>query len=179
MHAETTLPAHPSSPGVARRWALDLLAAELARGALETGHPVSPSVADTASERTRVIVSELVSNAVVHARSEATVALTVTWPDRSHVEVRVGVADGDSRLPRQDPVDEQALGGRGLRLVAALSDSVGHDVSDFGKVVWASFDLDLGLGREVSSDAVLPTLAEGQVPQQPSPAQPDRPLSGA
>ena len=207
MHAQTTLPALVSSPGVARRWALDLLRAELAQGPDGGPQPwvVSDAAVELVLERTRVIVSELVSNAVVHARSETTVALTVTWPGGSHVEVRVDVSDGDSRLPRLDPVDDQALGGRGLQLVVALSDGVGHDVTDLGKTVWSQFDVDLALGARPAQDGTavrrtgtssapaaagngatgsepdpaVPEEVLAAVPEQAAPGDPERPLSSS
>jgi anti-sigma regulatory factor (Ser/Thr protein kinase) len=137
VYAKTTLPALAMSPGVARRWARDVLTVELS--------PVQSlaPLLDVARERTEVIVSELVTNAIVHARSDMTLALTVAASEADHLQIKVEVTDGDSRLPRFDPVDDQALGGRGLQLVRALSDDVGHDVTDFGKTVWAQFALTL------------------------------------
>lgn len=121
MLASTSLPAAPSSPGVARAWAMRLCEGE----GLEE---LSDAVA--------VIVSELVTNAVVHARSEVVVTLSTTGHDAA-ASLRIAVTDSDSRLPRFECVDEDALGGRGLRLVQELSVGYGVDVEDFTKTVWA------------------------------------------
>ena len=84
-----------------------------------------------------LVVSELVTNAVVNARSQVTVRLRLQ-PDRLLIEVE----DEDSRLPvLQRHNDWDALGGRGLMLVDALSDRWGSQPCPFGKVVWAELPL--------------------------------------
>ena len=84
-----------------------------------------------------LVVSELVTNAVVNARSQVTVRLRLR-PDRLLIEVE----DEDSRLPvLQRHNDWDALGGRGLMLVDALSDRWGSQPCPFGKVVWAELPL--------------------------------------
>ncbi len=80
-----------------------------------------------------LVVSELVTNAVVHTRSQVTVRLRLR-PDRLLVEVE----DQDSRLPvLQEHDGSDALGGRGLPLVDALSARWGSEPCPAGKVVWA------------------------------------------
>ncbi|CAK7280603.1 ATP-binding protein [Streptomyces misionensis JCM 4497] len=61
-------------------------------------------------------VSELVTNAHVHAHSTA--QLILTWDDGC---LHVTVHDADSRLPEQRRPDCGAPGGRGLLLVDALA----------------------------------------------------------
>ncbi|MEU2352916.1 ATP-binding protein [Streptomyces misionensis] len=61
-------------------------------------------------------VSELVTNAHVHARSTA--QLILTWDEGC---LHVTVHDADSRLPEQRRPDSGAPGGRGLLLVDALA----------------------------------------------------------
>jgi hypothetical protein len=57
-------------------------------------------------------------------------------------KVRVEVEDGSPQLPAWSPSDTEALSGRGLTLVSALSDSWGARALDgAGKVVW--FELGL------------------------------------
>lgn len=76
-------------------------------------------------------VSELVTNAVVHARSSASLTLR-NLPDG----VRVQVKDGEPAQPEYRCVSEDALGGRGMHIVAAISDGWGVESSPPGKVVW-------------------------------------------
>ena len=80
-----------------------------------------------------LIVSELVTNAIVHAATPA--ELRAQW---SNGVLRLEVmdnAEGSPPDPRiADPDDE---GGRGLLLVDALSTAWGVESTDHGKVVWA------------------------------------------
>ena len=96
-----------------------------------------------------LLVTELVTNAVVHGRSEFTLELAfeASGPDRGTVHVEV--ADGDSRLPRMDKADAEALGGRGLALVSSLSDAYGVRELDFGKAVWCELAVEVAATAEV------------------------------
>ena len=81
-----------------------------------------------------LLVSELVTNAVLHARSTATVRI-----DAGPAVVRVEVEDTGMRLPdaalgRQVDVTEET--GRGLQLVGRLVDRFGWTGLADGKVVW-------------------------------------------
>jgi anti-sigma regulatory factor (Ser/Thr protein kinase) len=78
-----------------------------------------------------LLTSELITNSLVHARSELEV--TVHHDQRG---VRVSVSDLDSRRPIISPHDDGALGGRGLVLVDALADDWGVDDLPEGKAVW-------------------------------------------
>ena len=90
-----------------------------------------------------LVVSELATNAVVHARTPFVVAL-------SHVErsVRLTVSDESIDVPSQATPGVCALEqetGRGLWLVDQLSQDWGVTALDRGnKAVWASFDLPSG-----------------------------------
>ena len=80
-----------------------------------------------------LVASELVANAVLHARTDMTLSLTAV-PDG----VRVAVADGSPVLPRWTPSAATATSGRGLLLVARLCDTWGVDPEPGGgKVMWA------------------------------------------
>jgi CheY-like chemotaxis protein/anti-sigma regulatory factor (Ser/Thr protein kinase) len=84
-------------------------------------------------EDAHVVVSELVTNAFVHAgtRCELRVGLT----DRA---LRLQVTDYGPGMPDPRPADERAEHGRGLLLVSALSVGWGVEaLPDGGKVVWA------------------------------------------
>ena len=83
------------------------------------------------AEVTEVLVSELVTNAVVHARTDATVRVS-TRADR----VRVEVTDRSSEPAEMQEFSAQAMSGRGLRIVDALADAWGVDHRADGKTVW-------------------------------------------
>jgi anti-sigma regulatory factor (Ser/Thr protein kinase) len=85
-----------------------------------------------------LLTSELVTNAVLHART--TVELTVCRTDGG---VRVEVADDDpERVERTPARRTHATTGRGLAMVAALSDHWGVTLARSGKSVW--FELGTG-----------------------------------
>ncbi|MFC9506307.1 ATP-binding protein [Streptomyces sp. NPDC057002] len=81
-----------------------------------------------------LIVSELVSNAVQHARSRS-IRVTVTRPET--VRVRIGVVDKSKQLPEVRELREGDESGRGLTLVGALAKDWGTDRLPWGKRVWA------------------------------------------
>ncbi|MEW2293020.1 ATP-binding protein [Streptomyces sp. NPDC006743] len=115
----------PVSSGVrtAREWA---------RGHLEDlGWTTSlPETADDVL----LTVSELVTNAHVHARSSA--QLVMTWDQRC---LHVSVHDSSPHLPTPRPPSAGRTGGRGLFLVDALADTwQAHPCPD-GKMVTACF----------------------------------------
>lgn len=79
-----------------------------------------------------LLVSELATNAVLHARSDFTVTVSLT--DQT---VRVEVFDRNSRLPSFGTVSALAYSGRGLMLVQAMSESWGVDGhGEEGKTIW-------------------------------------------
>ncbi|MFD5146922.1 ATP-binding protein [Streptomyces sp. NPDC058401] len=83
-----------------------------------------------------VCVSELVTNAHLHAAGTA--HLVLTWDGCC---LHVSVADADPRLPRhRDPdADAGATSGRGLGIVTALADSLDVHASHGGKAITACF----------------------------------------
>jgi anti-sigma regulatory factor (Ser/Thr protein kinase) len=92
-----------------------------------------------------LITCELVGNAI--AASAALPAPTgvglviAAWPDRLMVMVRD--ASADRPVPTPSPgLDDYAVAGRGLAIVAALSTKWGWTPEARGKVVWASIDLE-------------------------------------
>jgi anti-sigma regulatory factor (Ser/Thr protein kinase) len=79
-----------------------------------------------------LLVSELATNAVLHARSDFEVTV-LAHPGR----VRVEVLDRNSRLPSVASVPADAYSGRGLMLVKAIAAAWGVDAhSDDGKTIW-------------------------------------------
>ncbi|GHF30878.1 ATP-binding protein [Streptomyces griseoluteus] len=79
-------------------------------------------------------VSELVTNAHVHAR--ATAQLVLTWDSEC---LHVTVHDASPELPEQRRPTTGATGGRGMLLVDALADSWGAYPCPRGKEVTACF----------------------------------------
>ncbi len=86
----------------------------------------------------RLLVSELATNAVVHANTDFSVSVHIS-AGRVYVEVR----DGDRRevdVAAEREISELAISGQGLRIVGRLAGSWGTRVEDHGKVVWFSVD---------------------------------------
>ena len=84
----------------------------------------------------RLVVSELATNAVKHAQTPFTVSLSAR-----EGAVLLTVRDGAATEPTLMPQRSLELGGRGLRIVQALSRDWGSSVgADGGKAVWAVFD---------------------------------------
>ncbi|TML38891.1 MAG: response regulator [Actinobacteria bacterium] len=79
----------------------------------------------------QLLVTELVTNSVVHARSDVDVAVMLGARN-----IRVEVADSDPVLPEPRDVDETATSGRGLALVRDLSERWGAEARADGKVIW-------------------------------------------
>jgi anti-sigma regulatory factor (Ser/Thr protein kinase) len=75
-----------------------------------------------AIEDARIIISELVANAVRHARPLADGSLLVTWTRESD-GIQVSVTDGGgSTRPRNVHAPPTALAGRGMAIVDALAE---------------------------------------------------------
>ncbi|MDX6228290.1 MAG: hypothetical protein QOI76_1680 [Frankiales bacterium] len=135
-----SLPPLPESVQAARR---------LVRANLESLE-IDEDLVDTAG----LLVSELVTNAVLHARTDIGLAVQV----RSAV-LRVEVSDASARVPSPRHYAPTAATGRGLALVEALSDEFGMRVTDVGKIVW--FTLSLDLAQPPGTDLTgAPTVAE-------------------
>lgn len=83
-----------------------------------------------------LLVTELVSNGVRHARTALELVLTFDGAC-----LRIAVTDGDPRPPVTGPPRGLRTGGWGLALVDALSTEWGTDVNDAqGKTVWFEID---------------------------------------
>jgi anti-sigma regulatory factor (Ser/Thr protein kinase) len=121
MHDRIVLHAEPGSVGAARRWC--------ARTLEEWG--ASGDVVDSAC----LVVSELVTNAVLHAGTSCELTVQVP-PEVDGDVVRIEVADGDPGVPVAKRYDVDAASGRGLHLVEALSDRYGTRPLGAGKAVW-------------------------------------------
>ncbi|WP_367324892.1 SpoIIE family protein phosphatase [Streptomyces sp. HUAS ZL42] len=98
-------------------------------------------VADTAL----LVVSELVTNALVHTQGPVSVDLMLRG-DR----IRVCVSDASPRAPAKPVItDWEATGGRGLLLVEAMSESFGSVPVAGGKQVWS----EIAVPRDVPAPA--------------------------
>jgi anti-sigma regulatory factor (Ser/Thr protein kinase) len=84
-----------------------------------------------------LLVSELVTNAVVHARTKAELQLA-----RGGGMLSIAVADHSPTLPQPRSGEPLAPGGRGLLLVTGLAETVGsYRTADGSKVVWCALRL--------------------------------------
>lgn len=132
------LAADPASAGQARRFVIEVL---------DEWH------LEDIAELTVLLVSEVVTNALLHAGTTVTVQV-----QRSPQRVRVEVADGSTQTASRRHYDNAATTGRGLALVEALSDEWGVELRSDGKTVW--FDVrvdgaggfDRAIGAMASSD---------------------------
>jgi len=86
-----------------------------------------PDLVDVAA----LLASELVTNAILHARTSLTV--DVTSGPRG---VRIAVTDDSPTLPRVRDYMPGASTGRGLQMVASLADAWGTDRNGASKTVW-------------------------------------------
>ena len=85
----------------------------------------------------QVLVDELVTNVVLHARTESTLIAQVDG-HRARVEVH----DRSRSVPRTRHFALDSLTGRGLHLVEALAHRWGVDEHPDGKVVWFELECD-------------------------------------
>jgi anti-sigma regulatory factor (Ser/Thr protein kinase) len=100
------------------------------------GQHVRQSVIDDAI----VVVSELVTNAVRHASPDQDGQVRVEWAlDASRLWLRV--SDGGRRQLGARVQHGDAVGGRGLSIVAALADAWDFERHEAGTTVTAVFDL--------------------------------------
>ncbi len=113
---ELTLPPEPASVAEARSRILDALAPQVGDGKLET---------------VRLLVSEVVTNAVRHGSASAPVRIRASW---NH-EIRIEVVDhGQGFMPAPRAGDLTRPGGFGLFLVGRLADRWGVETDDTTKV---------------------------------------------
>lgn len=110
------LPSSTAAVRVARHFTEDALGCE-----------VSPEQVEAAV----LLVSELATNAVVHANSR--LRLTVLCRDGV---IRIEVRDDDPVRPRTVTPDPMRPGGRGIMLVDLLSSHWGVNGNERGKTVW-------------------------------------------
>jgi serine phosphatase RsbU (regulator of sigma subunit)/anti-sigma regulatory factor (Ser/Thr protein kinase) len=157
---ELVLDADPDAATRARRFVADAL----------TGSP------DDTVSTAELVVTELVTNAVLHAKAPITVRI---W--RTDAGARIEVEDGGRDLPIAPPLNPHSMTGRGLALVTATTAGWGVEPAAGGrKTVWAEVSsgahgtwngapADLDLSRlmrpaPLPSDEPLYTVRLGSVP---------------
>ena len=122
MRVEWSFPPRPEAVTTARQLVLEAL----------------PGLPRGTAEAIALMVSELATNCVVHARTSFQVRVTLN----DHVRVEVTDSGGGDPMPRR-PTTQDAHG-RGLQTVDALADEWGVEPSTVhdGKTVW--FTLPIG-----------------------------------
>jgi anti-sigma regulatory factor (Ser/Thr protein kinase) len=125
--ASIQLPAARTSPSAARRFVSERLAR------------------DSGVAEITLCVSELVSNAILHAGTGCLVRL-----HENEQAVRVEVRDQNPHLlPVKREYDATSVTGRGLQLIDRLTSRWGVDVDADGKTVWFEIPIS-GPAREAS-----------------------------
>ncbi|WP_330328756.1 ATP-binding protein [Streptomyces sp. NBC_00536] len=90
--------------------------------------------ANQTTEDALLVVSELLTNASLHAGGCDELVLTVG------TALRIEVLDGDTELPAPRVTPRGAPGGHGLAIVQRLADRWGAVAHADGKAVWAEID---------------------------------------
>ena len=98
-----------------------------------------------ASDDAETLVSELATNAVLHARTDYTITVS-----RTNGTIRVRVFDLSTVLPRERHYGPDSTTGRGIRLIASLALHWGVEPEGGGKAVW--FELGIDGGRSAARD---------------------------
>jgi anti-sigma regulatory factor (Ser/Thr protein kinase) len=115
--------ARADAPLAARRFVSSVLARRPYEGRAQT-------------DDIRLVVSELATNAVIHAGTAFSVSVRCTGS-----AVRISVRDSSPAQPVVRNGGPASMSGRGLHLVKAVSDAWGVDADPDGKTIWAEFPL--------------------------------------
>ncbi|WP_411107976.1 ATP-binding protein [Streptomyces sp. c-19] len=116
--------ADPAEVGRARRWARS----RLAGSGIRDDEPLAETLV--------LIISELVTNAVVHTGCPAVLRMLIA----AEGGVRVEVADASDRPPKPRHAEGEDTNGRGLELVDGLADRWGWQPEGAGKSIWCEVD---------------------------------------
>jgi anti-sigma regulatory factor (Ser/Thr protein kinase) len=124
------LPADRTAPSRARSFVGE---------AMRSWHLPNDTIADAV-----LLVSELVTNALLHARSAPSVEVTL-----QDGRLRCVVSDDSPLVPRRRRYASDAATGRGIALVETLASRWGSDPDGSGKRVW--FELDVNGARDTEN----------------------------
>ena len=138
----------PAEVGRARRWARS----RLAGSGIGDDEPLAETLV--------LLISELVTNAVVHTGCPAVLRMLFA----AEGGVRVEVADASDRPPAPRHADGDDTNGRGLELVDGLADRWGWQPEGVGKSIWC----------EVDRAPVAPSQARGGAVNPGAPVSPGR-----
>jgi anti-sigma regulatory factor (Ser/Thr protein kinase) len=127
------LPPEPRSATRARQLTREQLAASCPAEAVEVA---------------ALLVTELVSNAILHARTDIVLIVDVV-PGRVVLRVR----DGSDIAPVARGYGPEAATGRGIALVEKLASEWGVDRSDDGKEVWCRIDFEAAVDAPSANEA--------------------------
>lgn len=121
--------------GRARRWARS----RLVGSGIRDDEPLAETLI--------LLISELVTNAVVHTGCPAVLRMLFGSAGAAGQggTVRVEVADASCRPPRQRHAEGEDTGGRGLELVDGLADRWGWQPEGAGKRIWCEVDRSIPL----------------------------------
>ncbi|MDI3388620.1 SpoIIE family protein phosphatase [Streptomyces sp. B-S-A8] len=162
--ARTTLPGTSLAPAAARRFVRSALADWAEPGARadpeENGeHASAHGVTERLADDAAVLVSELVTNAVVHAGTDVEVLCRLEYAQENDegegAALLVEVTDHHPARPVHGASTDDHAGdgpeyGRGLHLVASLSESWGITYRTGSKTVWARLPVDgVDVAREL------------------------------
>ena len=148
----------PTEVGRARRWARSRLAG--------SGIGADEPLAETLI----LLVSELVTNAVVHTGCPAVLRLSLpdaadsadaADSDDSAATVRLEVADASARPPKPRHADGGETNGRGLALVDGLADRWGWNPEGAGKRIWCEVDRCSGRSAAMTAYDAAPAACDG------------------
>ncbi len=131
LQVQLEVGADPAEVGRARRWARS----RLAGSGIQADEPVAETLI--------LLISELVTNAVVHTGCPAVLRMLlpdVPGPADAPGTVRVEVADSSARPPRPRHAEGDDTNGRGLELVDGLADRWGWQHEGAGKSIWCEID---------------------------------------
>ncbi|WP_078884169.1 ATP-binding protein [Streptomyces sp. NRRL S-340] len=118
----------PAEVGRAREWARS----RLARSGIAADEPLAETLV--------LLVSELVTNAVVHTGCPAVLRLSLPGAAADAATVRLEVADASTCAPQPRCAGDEATNGRGLALVDGLADRWGWSAEGAGKRIWCELD---------------------------------------
>ena len=109
-----------------------------------------------------LLVSELATNAVLHARTDYVVRVGI---DDDAERVRIEVEDANERPPSIVHTPPEATSGRGLQLIQTLAEAWGVEGRIAGKLVWFEMsshdDGSRGWDREAAHRGVRPGSKTG------------------